>query len=169
MKGFLRSLTILAVFIQLFASGVPLFGQQDRPQPGSPSISAPEAGADGSVTQPRPPLTAEEKARLQEQRDADAAAGAAGCAACGGSLLAMMVGIVALIALNFALLIWVARDAKSRGMDSSILWMFLVMFTGPIGLLIYIFSRPQGELAICSNCKGKRLKASATCPHCHHN
>src|ERR1019366_4926957 len=54
--------------------------------------------------------------------------------------------IIALIALNIALLIWVARDAKSRGMDSAVLWMILVMFTGIISLLIYLFSRPQGNV-----------------------
>ncbi len=80
----------------------------------------------------------------------------------------MMGIVIAMIALNIALLIWVARDAKSRGMDSSILWMFLVMFTSFIGLLIYIFARPQGELVQCGSCRGMRLKISAVCPHCHH-
>jgi hypothetical protein len=92
-----------------------------------------------------------------------AAAGAAGCAACGGGFLII---IIAVIALNIALLVWVARDAKNRGMDSPVLWMILVMFTGLIGLLIYIFSRPQGNLIQCTNCKGKRLQTSAKCPHC---
>ena len=75
--------------------------------------------------------------------------------------------VVVFIVLNIALLIWVARDAKSRGMDSSVLWMFLVMFTSVIGLVIYLFSRPQGELVRCASCRGKRLRASAVCPHCH--
>lgn len=78
----------------------------------------------------------------------------------------MVIVFFILFALNIALLVWVARDAKSRGMDSSILWMFLVMFTSVIGLVIYIFSRPQGELIQCAHCKGKRLKVSAICPHC---
>lgn len=74
--------------------------------------------------------------------------------------------ILGLIALNIALLVWVARDAKSRGMDSSVLWMVLVMFTGILGLIIYIFSRPQGNLIPCAHCQNKRLQASAKCPHC---
>jgi hypothetical protein len=91
----------------------------------------------------------------------DAAAGA-GCAGCG-----LMVAIpIALIALNIALLVWVARDAKARGMDSAVLWMLLVMFTSLIGLLIYLFSRPQGQLAQCGQCGNFRLAAGVKCPHC---
>jgi hypothetical protein len=91
---------------------------------------------------------------------------AASCAACGGCGLIFLFIIVALIALNIALLVWVARDAKARGMDSSVLWMILVMATGPIGLLIYLFARPQGQLVQCPHCQNKRLQASAKCPHC---
>jgi uncharacterized membrane protein YhaH (DUF805 family) len=87
---------------------------------------------------------------------------AAGCAACGGLLFF----IIALFVLNIALLIWVARDAKARGMDSSVLWMLLVLFTGIIGLVIYLFSRPQGNLIPCSNCGNKKLQAAMRCPHC---
>ena len=73
---------------------------------------------------------------------------------------------ILILALNIALLVWVARDAKSRGMDSAVVWMVLVMFTSVIGLVIYIFSRPQGNLIQCPHCGNQRLQASATCPHC---
>lgn len=103
----------------------------------------------------------------QFQRDQQAEADAKkACAACGGCGATVIVAVVALIALNIALLVWVARDAKSRGMDSAALWMLLVMFTGLIGLIIYFFSRPQGELIQCPNCRNKRLLASVKCPHC---
>ncbi|HCA43208.1 MAG TPA: hypothetical protein DEP28_08145 [Bacteroidetes bacterium] len=90
-----------------------------------------------------------------------------GCAACGifGGLM-ILIPII-WFGLCIALLVWVARDAKARGMDSSVLWMILVLITGPIGLLIYIFSRPQGNLIQCSHCNNKRLQASAKCPHCN--
>jgi hypothetical protein len=88
---------------------------------------------------------------------------AAGCLACGSGILFL---IFALSVLNIALLIWVARDAKSRGMDSAVVWMLLVLFLGPIGLVIYLLSRPQGNVVPCPNCKNKRLQASARCPHC---
>ena len=74
--------------------------------------------------------------------------------------------VVAIIVLDVALLVWVARDAKARGMDSSVLWMLLVFFLSLLGLVIYLFSRPQGNLIPCPNCGNKRLQASVKCPHC---
>ena len=90
-------------------------------------------------------------------------AAAAGCMACGGGL---MVVVMAMFVLNVALLVWVARDAKSRGMDSAVVWMLLVFFLGLLGLIVYVFSRPQGNTVQCSHCGNKRLQASAKCPHC---
>ena len=101
-----------------------------------------------------------------QQRRPGAAEEAAGCAACGTCGGMMIFVPILFFALNIALLVWVARDAKSRGMDSSVLWMILVMFTSVIGLVIYILSRPQGELTQCDHCNNKRLIASARCPHC---
>lgn len=92
----------------------------------------------------------------------DPADTAAGCAVCGTLLFIPIVIFV----LNIALLIWVARDAKARGMDSAVLWMILVMVTSVIGLIIYLFSRPQGNLIRCTSCSNNRLQASAKCPHC---
>ena len=99
-------------------------------------------------------------AALQRPYDAAAPAAACGCLGFFGFV------IITIIVLNIALLVWVARDAKNRGMDSSVLWMILVMFTGIIGLVIYIFSRPQGNVIPCPHCGNKRLQASAKCPHC---
>ncbi len=90
---------------------------------------------------------------------------AAGCATCGGCGFFVFV-LVGLVVLNIALLVWVARDAKARGMDSSVLWMLLVFFLGIIGLVIYLFARPQGNTVPCPNCGNKRLQASVKCPHC---
>jgi len=98
----------------------------------------------------------------QQSQPSDAEACAA-CGTCGGIAIAIP---IAIIALTIALLVWVARDAKSRGMDSAVLWMILVMFTSVIGLIIYIFSRPQGNLVRCPHCGNNRLQASARCPHC---
>lgn len=88
---------------------------------------------------------------------------AAACAACGGFFFFI---IIAAIAINIAILVWVARDAKARGMDSGVLWMLLVFFTGLLGLVIYILARPQGTVIQCPHCHNKRLQASAKCPHC---
>ncbi len=99
----------------------------------------------------------------RQPSDAEVATGCASCGACGG---VMIVVPLAFLVLNIALLIWVARDAKARSMDSAVLWMILVMLTGPIGLVIYLFSRPQGNLIQCPHCNNRRLQASAKCPHC---
>jgi uncharacterized membrane protein YhaH (DUF805 family) len=95
--------------------------------------------------------------------------GAQTCAACGtcGAGAGMMILIpVIFFALNIALLVWVARDAKARGLDNSVLWMVLVMITSVPGLIVYIFSRPQGELEKCPICGNNRLKGVAKCPVC---
>ena len=84
------------------------------------------------------------------------------CAACGGSLLAFL---VVMFIVNIILLVWVARDAKARGV-SGLGWMILVFFLGIVGLIIYIFARPQGETTTCSHCQNKKLAAMAKCPHC---
>lgn len=96
----------------------------------------------------------------------DDAAGCAACGACGAGIGVILFIFLAILAINIAILVWVARDAKARGMDSSVLWMILVMVTGPIGLVIYLYSRPKGVLVPCPSCGNKRMEASAKCPHC---
>ena len=131
--------------------------QQPQPQPTPPPVeTTPE---DLAPIPAEPPLTPEEIARREKEAQQ-------ACAVCGGGLAAIGVFILAMVALNIALLVWVARDARARGMDSSALWMVLVGFTGLIGLIIYVCSRPQGELVQCPHCKGKRLAVSAVCPIC---
>ena len=91
---------------------------------------------------------------------------AAGAAACGGCCGTFILVPIIFLAISTTLLVWVARDAKARGMDSAVLWMALVFFLNLIGLVIYVFSRPQGNLVSCPNCGNKRLEASVKCPHC---
>ena len=98
-----------------------------------------------------------------QNNDASGAAGCMACTSCGGGIVFIA---VAWIVLSVALLVWVARDAKARGMDSAILWMLLVLFLGLIGLLIYLFARPQGNMVSCPNCGNRRLQSSVKCPHC---
>jgi uncharacterized membrane protein YhaH (DUF805 family) len=93
----------------------------------------------------------------------DPVAGAAGCMAC--SFIFIVIPL-ALLVLNIAILIWVARDAKNRGMDNSVMWMILVFFTGLLGLLIYILSRPTGNIVKCGYCNNSKMEAIVRCPHC---
>ncbi len=92
----------------------------------------------------------------------DAAGGLAACG-CASFVIFLILGF---IALNIALLVWVARDAKNRSMDTPVLWMVVVILTGFIGLIIYILARPQGNLVPCPHCGNKRMQVSAKCPHC---
>ena len=101
-------------------------------------------------------------AMAQRRSDGEDAA-AAGCAALCGSILLVP---IALFVIHIALLVWVARDAKARSLNDSVVWMILVLFTGVVGLIIYILSRPKGELRQCASCRNQRLQASAICPHC---
>jgi uncharacterized membrane protein YhaH (DUF805 family) len=97
------------------------------------------------------------------QPRADDAAGALACAGCGGLGLLIVVGF---FVLQIALLVWVARDAKARGMDGAVIWMLFVFLVPVIGLIVYVFARPQGTLTQCAHCANKRLQSSARCPHC---
>jgi cytochrome bd-type quinol oxidase subunit 2 len=106
------------------------------------------------------PLTT---AWAQMQNPGQSAAGCAACGALGGMLIIIPLAVVAL---NIALLVWVAKDAKSRGMDTPVLWMIVVMLTSVVGLIVYLLSRPKGDLVQCSKCDGRRLSTSAKCPHC---
>lgn len=91
--------------------------------------------------------------------------GAAACAACGGGLVAI-IAIVVGLAVAILIAVWVARDAKSRGMDNSVLWVIIVLVFGLLGLVVYLLVRPKGILVQCPHCGKKRLQGSARCPHC---
>ena len=93
---------------------------------------------------------------------AGAAAGALGCLGCSAFL---MIPVVLLI-VQIALLVWVAKDSKSRGMDNAVVWMIFVFLAPVIGLIVYIFSRPTGTLVKCGSCGNMRLQVAAKCPHC---
>jgi hypothetical protein len=95
--------------------------------------------------------------------NSDDAAGGLACMGCMGFFGFI---IIAIIALHIALLVWVAKDAKNRTMDAPVVWMILVLCTGIIGFIIYVLTRPKGDLVPCPHCNNKRMQVSAKCPHC---
>lgn len=95
--------------------------------------------------------------------DADAAgAAAAGLAGAGCGCLIFLVAI----AIQIAIAVWVYRDAKSRGMDNAVLLTIVTVFTGILGLILYLLMRPKGNTVPCPSCSKKRLEGSTKCPHC---
>ena len=90
--------------------------------------------------------------------------GAGACAGvgCFGSIVFFLI----VIGINIAILVWVQRDAKARGMDNPTLWLIVVLFTGLIGLIIYLLVRPKGNVAPCPSCGQKRMQGLPKCPSC---
>ncbi len=86
--------------------------------------------------------------------------------ACGTACGSFLFIIVAWVVTAIAILVWVAKDAKNRGMGSAVGWVFLILFTHLLGLIIYLFSRPSGDLIICEHCHNKKLMVARLCPHC---
>src|SRR5258708_2055176 len=85
-------------------------------------------------------LTSQLASGQPRQRPGDADGGAACATCCGGTILIIVASIVlsfVYFAINIAILFWMAKDAKSRGMDGA-MWIFLVLFTGVLGLAIYL-------------------------------
>lgn len=110
------------------------------------------------------PLLLARSVLAQDYGDAvGAAAGAGVCAMLSG--IALLIPIV-VIGVNIAMIVWVAKDSKARGMENSIVWMLLVFFTSVLGFVIYILSRPKGDKVVCSNCANLRLASLTKCPHC---
>lgn len=56
--------------------------------------------------------------------------------------------IIAMIGIQIAIAIWVYRDAKSRGMENAMLLTILTVFTGILGLIIYLLMRPKTKVIV---------------------
>jgi hypothetical protein len=51
-------------------------------------------------------------------------------------------------------------------MDAAVIWMIFVFLVPVIGLLVYVFSRPQGVVVKCAQCNNSRLQTLSVCPYC---
>jgi hypothetical protein len=111
-----------------------------------------------------PVLVAATNLFAQDATPAEDAAGAAaaGIAGLGCSCLIIIVAL----AIQIAIAVWVYRDAKSRGMDNAVLLTVVAVFTGLLGLVLYLLMRPKGNTVACPSCGKKRLEGSTKCPHC---
>jgi hypothetical protein len=75
------------------------------------------------------------------------------------------VAFVALV-VNVILMIWTVKDARNRGDDNGVMWMFVVFLLGLLGLIIYLAARRPGSLVTCDQCHNRRLSYTTSCPHC---
>ncbi|MEP6685972.1 MAG: hypothetical protein ABJB22_04275 [Verrucomicrobiota bacterium] len=85
-------------------------------------------------------VLAQDATATPEDAASPSAAAAAGLAACG---MGMLLFPLIILAVNIALMIWVGKDAKARGMDNHVLWMVLTFFLGILGWIIYLLVRPK--------------------------
>ncbi len=67
---------------------------------------------------------------------------------------------------SIAMLVWVARDSRSRGMESVASWITPILLTNIVAFLVYLMSRPQGKLTRCRHCQNRCLENAGICPHC---
>lgn len=78
--------------------------------------------------------------------------------------------------IGIALCVWVYRDAQDRGMYGAV-WLTVVLFTGPIGLIIYLIIRgeqrpyyrpppPQRRTHFCTRCGHEVPVDARFCPQC---
>src|SRR4051794_34405756 len=104
---------LLAIFASLLAFGSPALAQLEDPATPVPF--------------PHHEMTQEEKQQA-----------AAACATCGGGMMILVGIIVVVIGLKILMAVWVARDAKNRGMNDVALWVLLIVFLNLLGLIIYL-------------------------------
>ena len=60
---------------------------------------------------------------------------------------------------------WVYNDARNRGI-SAFPWAFLTFLAVIIGLPLYLFLRPKGDISECIYCNKRKLTSLSVCPHC---
>ncbi len=73
---------------------------------------------------------------------------------------------VVFLASSIVMLIWMAKDSRTWGMESIATWIMPILLTNILAFLVYFFSRPKGQLANCRHCNNRCLENALTCPHC---
>ena len=73
---------------------------------------------------------------------------------------------VVLLITSVAMLIWMAKDSRNRGMEGIASWIMPILFLNVLAFLVYFFSRPRGKLVNCRFCANRCLDNALSCPHC---
>jgi predicted membrane protein len=103
---------------------------------------------------------------LAQRRSSDDEAAAA-AAACGAFALVYILVILFMLAVAVVIIViifkYIKKDAIARGDNPSKAWFALL---GLLGLLIYVLTRPQGNVMPCPSCGQSRMQGLPRCPHC---
>lgn len=84
----------------------------------------------------------------------------------GAVCMICLIFLAVMLIINIALLVWIYRDSKNRGMGNSGLWVLLVLLAGLVAYIVYFVVRPKGNLITCRHCEKKMLEHLDKCPHC---
>ena len=91
----------------------------------------------------------------------------AACGAIGIILVVYLVILLVILAIAVTVIIiifkYIKKDATARGDNPSKAWFALL---GLLGLLIYVLTRPQGNVMPCPSCGQGRMQGLPRCPHC---
>ncbi len=77
-----------------------------------------------------------------------------------------VLGGLAAAFLWFLLPTWVYVDGREHGIRRPMLWSFLVLISGLLGLVVYLIGRPEAPQVLrCPECR-REVNGGAFCPHC---
>jgi hypothetical protein len=92
---------------------------------------------------------------------------AAACGIVGVMLVVYLVVLLVMLAIGITIAVlifkFIKKDAIARGDNPSKAWFALL---GLLGLLIYVLTRPQGNVLPCPSCGQSRMQGLPRCPHC---
>jgi uncharacterized oligopeptide transporter (OPT) family protein len=93
----------------------------------------------------------------------------AACGCMAGMVIVYLLFIAAIFAIFITVIVlifkYIKKDAIARGMPNanSVCWLALL---GLLGLLIYVLTRPQGNILPCPHCGKGRMQGLPRCPNC---
>ncbi len=92
---------------------------------------------------------------------------AAACGVVGVMLVIYLLVLLFIFAIAIVVIVvifkYIKKDALARGDNPNKAWFALL---GLLGLLIYVLTRPQGNVFPCQSCGQSRMQGLPRCPHC---
>ena len=92
---------------------------------------------------------------------------AAACGVVGVVLVVYLLILLFILAISITVIViiykFIKKDAIARGDNPGKAWFALL---GLLGLLIYVLTRPQGNVMPCPSCGKSRMQGLPRCPNC---